>query len=314
MTEPRSEPAVEAGSEGADDVRAPVPESGGGAERQRSLWGDAWYELYHNPVFVFASILVLAIISMAAFPGLWTSVDPRACELGEARQPPGDGHIFGTTVFGCDMYASVVYGARPSIIIAVVVTSVTTVLGTAIGTVAAYYGRWVDAVLSRITDIAFGLPFILGALVVLLLVESHSVWAISLALIVLGWSQMMRIMRGSVLATKESDFIVATRALGASDVHIIVRHILPNAMAPAVVLATLYLGGYVSAEATLTFLGVGLQQPEVSWGILINQGQEWAVTGQWFLLIFPCGFLIITVLSFILLGDVLRDALDPKLR
>jgi len=317
MTEP-----ITSASGGAytDPVQSgsPVPHGRPGEEqkeRSASLWADAWRELYHNPIFVISSVMVLLVISMAARPTLWTDKNPRApgaCQLLENNQPPSDAHVFGTTVQGCDMYATIIYGARPSIIIAVVVTAAATVIGSVLGITAGFYGGWIDAVISRITDIFLGLPFILGALVFLALLRNQSIRTVSLVLIILGWTAIARIMRGSVIAVKSQDYVEAARALGASNMSIIVRHILPNAIAPVIVLATLYLGTFVSAEATLTFLGVGLQLPEISWGITIAQGQALAVGGFPHLLIFPCAALILTVLSFILLGDALRDALDPR--
>lgn len=285
-----------------------------GKERSGSLWADAWRELYRNPVFIISSLMVLVVISWAVVPQLWTSSGTGGgrCELIENNAGPSSDHIFGTTTQGCDMYAHVINGARPSIIIAVVVTLVSTFIGAALGIVAGFYGGWVDTVLSRITDIFLGLPFILGALVFLALLGSQNIWTVSLILIVLSWPPIMRIMRGSVIAVKELDYVEAARALGASNPSIIVRHIVPNAIAPVIVVATLYLGGFVSAEATLTFLGVGLQIPEISWGITIAQGQDLAVAGFPHLLVFPCAALILTVLAFILLGDALRDALDPR--
>jgi len=157
-----------------------------------------------------------------------------------------------------------------------------------------------------------GLPFLLGALVFLALLGRQNIWTVGAVLVVLSWPPITRIMRGSVISVKSQDYVEAARALGASSPAIIRRHILPNSLAPVIVLATLYLGGFVSAEATLTFLGVGLQAPTISWGITIAEGQELAIGGYPYLLVFPCTALIITVLSFILLGDALRDALDPR--
>ncbi|HET6698446.1 MAG TPA: ABC transporter permease [Nocardioidaceae bacterium] len=289
----------------------PGPED---AQPGRSLWGDAVHELIRNPLFIAPLLVVLAIVSMAIVPQLWTSVDPQACQLADSKQGPSPGHPFGFTVYGCDMYSQVVYGARPDIIIAVVCTVGTMAIGVALGTLAAYFGGWVDVLISRLTDIFFGLPFILAALILLSIVGSHSIWALSAMLILFGWTQMTRIMRGSVLETKNRDYIEAARALGARSPRIIFRHVLPNAIAPAIVISTIALGTFVSAEASLTYLGVGLERPTISWGVLISGGQEWAVAGHPHLLIAPCAFLIVTVLSFILLGDALRDALDPKLR
>lgn len=296
-----------AASPAEDDART------GKKERSASLWADAWRELWHNPIFVISSVMVLAVISMAIAPWLWTSTNPRNCELTQAYLPPGGGHIFGTTLQGCDMYAHVIYGARPSIIIAVVVTTAVTVVGAALGIVAGFYSGWTDTIISRVTDIFLGLPFLLGGLLFLALLGTQNIWTVSLVLIVLSWTSIARITRGSVIAVKSQDYVEAARALGATDLSIITRHILPNSAAPVIVLATLYLGVFVSAEATLTFLGVGLQLPEISWGITIAQGQLIATSqGLWHLLVFPCGALILTVLSFILMGDALRDALDPR--
>lgn len=292
------------------------PAGKGPKERSGSLWSDAWRELRHNPVFIVCALLVLVISSMAAFPDLWTGgTDPRSCSLAESRQPPGNGYLLGTTIQGCDMYANIIHGARASIIIAVFVTAGTTLIGVAFGTAAGYFGGLTDTLISRFTDIVFGLPTLLGALIFLALIGDQSVLIVAGVLVVLGWAQMTRIMRGSVLSTKSRDYVEAARALGASSSAIIFRHILPNAIQPAIVLATIYLGTYVSAEATLTFLGVGLEYPDISWGILISEGQGLAVYESLpHLLLWPCVALIITVLSFILLGDALRDALDPRNR
>ncbi len=294
-------------------ISAGEPQPGDRKQRSASLWADAWRELYRNPIFVISSLMVLAVISMAAFPTLWTDADPERCLLIQGFDAPSDKHVFGTTVQGCDMYAHVVYGARPSIIIAVFVTLATTLIGATLGIVAGYYGGWLDTAVSRVTDVFLGLPFLLGALVFLALLSGRqNIWTVSFVLIVLSWPSIVRIMRGSVIAVKSQDYVEAARALGASGPSIIIRHIVPNAIAPVIVVATLYLGGFVSAEATLTFLGVGLQIPEISWGITISEGQLIAVSGYPHLLIFPCAALIITVLSFVLLGDALRDALDPR--
>ena len=182
------------------------------------------------------------------------------------------------------------------------------------GTAAGWFGGFTDTVISRITDIFFGLPFILGALVFLAIFPDRNIWTISLVLIIFGWTSLTRVMRGSVIATKQRDYVDAARALGAGDFFIIRKHILANSIAPVIVLATIGLGAYISAEATLTFLGVGYQRPTVSWGLLVNEGQTLALAGFWHLLVYPCAFIVITVLAFILLGDVLRDALDPRSR
>lgn len=281
--------------------------------RNRSLWGDALHGLARNPIFLVSTVVALAVVSMAAFPSLWTNLDPHSCSLENSKVGPTAGHPFGFTVLGCDLYAQVIYGARASIVIATLCTAGVFLIGVTLGSLAAFYGGFIDTVISRLTDIVFGLPLILGGILFLSIVDTHSIWAISATIVILGWPQMARIMRGSVLSTMVADYIRASRALGAGNRRILLRHILPNAIAPSIVIATISLGGFVSAEATLSFLGVGLQLPAISWGLLIGTGQDWALAGYWHLLVFPCVFLIVTVLSFILIGDAVRDALDPKL-
>lgn len=282
--------------------------------RHESLKRDAWRSLRRNPTFLVASVLVLVVGSMAAFPRLWTSTDPFECDLANSRGGPTSGHIFGFTVQGCDMYAQAVYGARPSVVIAMVCTAGTFVIGVVLGTLAAYYGGFIDTIVSRVADVVLGLPFLLGGILFLSMVGLHSIWSISAVLIVLGWGPMTRVMRGSALSVIKLDFVSAARGMGASDFRIITKHVLPNALAPTFVIATIALGQFVAAEATLTFLGVGLQLPDTSWGILVAGGRSWALAGSPLLLAVPCAFLIVTVLGFILMGDALRDALDPKLK
>jgi ABC-type dipeptide/oligopeptide/nickel transport system permease subunit len=171
----------------------------------------------------------------------------------------------------------------------------------------------VAGVISRFTDIVFGLPFILGAIVVLSVIGDHSLWWVTLVLVLLGWTTMTRLSRSSVLSVRDSDYVNAARALGASDLRILLRHVLPNAIAPVIVYATIYIGIIIAAEAALSFLGVGLQLPAISWGLMISEAQTRVLTAP-HLLLFPGAFLSLTVLSFILMGDALRDALDPKLR
>ena len=287
------------------------------SDKSRSLWGEARHELVRNPIFWISSVLVLVILSMAFFPQLWASTSPNssgACDLLNARVKPSAEHPFGYTSLGCDMWSSVVWGTGKSVIVAILVTIGTLILGVLFGTIAGYFGGFVDTVISRITDVFFGLPFILGAIVFLSLFTVRNEWTITAVLTIFGWTSLTRVMRGNVISTKQKDYVDAARALGASHWMIIRKHILANSIAPVIVLATIGLGAYISAEATLTFLGVGYQRPTTSWGLLVSDGQTLAQAGFWHLLVIPCAFIVITVLSFILLGDALRDALDPRTR
>jgi ABC-type dipeptide/oligopeptide/nickel transport system permease subunit len=286
-----------------------------GDQREAGLVADAWRQLRRNPTFVIPAVFIVIVTSMGLFPRLWTSKDPLACTVsgGLSRNPPSAEHWFGTSILGCDYYAQAIYGARTSMLIALVATIGITVIGGTVGVLAGFFGGWPDAILSRITDIFLGLPFLLGAIVFLTILKARNEWTLAAALTVLGWTVIARIMRGSVLSARHLDYVQAARALGGGRRRLIVRHILPNAIAPVVVYATIALGTFIAAEATLTFLGVGLQPPSVSWGVMIDQHDGYYHEDPW-LLGFPVAFVVGTVLSFILVGDALRDALDPKLR
>jgi ABC-type dipeptide/oligopeptide/nickel transport system permease subunit len=284
-------------------------------EVSRSLWADGWRELRSKPLFWASLAIVLAMTSMALFPSLWSSANPEAagfCKLGRAQQGPSAAHPFGFTFQGCDMWASVVYGTSKSLAVALIATVGTTAFGMFAGTLAGFYPGLTDTVLSRIADIFFGIPWLLGTFVFLAVMPIRNIWTISAALIILQWPTFARVMRGSVLTTKNKDFVEAARGLGASNGKIIRRHIIPNSTAPIVVLATIYLGVFVGTEATLTYLGVGFQRPDTTWGLLIAEGQVYALQGSPHLLLVPCGLLVLTVLAFIMLGDMLRDAFDPR--
>ena len=185
------------------------------------------------------------------------------------------------------------------------------VVGVLIGALAGYFGGITDSILARFTDVFFGIPLLLGALILLTVTAQRTIFTVSLALVAFGWMTAMRLVRSSVIAIKHSEYVQAAQALGASTYRILVRHILPNALAPVIIYATISIGVFIAAEATLTFLGIGLQAPEISWGLQINLGQNVFLTSP-YLVLFPAGFLSVTVLAFIMLGDALRDALDPK--
>jgi ABC-type dipeptide/oligopeptide/nickel transport system permease subunit len=310
MSDPTSATTAVSG----DSVGAPTPSAApGSSERNASLWADARRQLVRDPVFVVAAVYLLIVGSMAAFPRLWTSQDPRDCVVSRTRTPPSWDHPFGFDQLGCDYYSHAVYGARPSLLIALFATTGIVLIGGTLGLLSGYFGGWTDAIISRIMDIFFSLPFLLGAIVFLTVIRRQNVWTIAAVLILLGWTTIARIIRGSVISSKGLDYVHAAKAMGASNGRLMTRHILPNAIAPMVVYATIALGSFVAAEATLTYLGVGLQAPAQSWGIMINAHQVYFLEDSW-LLLFPCGLLVGTVLSFILMGDALRYALDPKLR
>jgi len=278
-----------------------------------SLWSDAWRELRRKPSFVISAVLIILMVIMAIFPTLFTSIDPRDCSLLNALQPPSSEHWFGTDLQGCDYYARTIHGARASVVIGLVVTFFATLIAVTLGSIAGYKGGGIDSVLSRFTDVMFAIPLILAAIVFLNALGSKGIWTVCAVLIVFGWPTMLRLMRSSVLSVRELDYVDAARALGASDWRIITRHVLPNGITPVIVYATITIGVVIAVEATLSFLNVGLQLPAISWGLMISTART-RILASPHLLFFPGLFLSVTVFAFILMGDALRDALDPKLR
>ena len=290
-----------------------LAESETAAVREGSLYADAWRHLRKRPMFIIASLIIIVLLTMAIWPSLFTNADPRNCPLVDSLLRPSSQHWFGTDLQGCDYYAKTIYGARVSISIGVLVTVVATALALVLGSISGFYGGFVDTIIARITDIWFAIPTILGGIVILSLLGTRGMLQVSLVLIVLGWPTMLRLARSSVLSVKETDYVDAARALGASNFRIIRRHVLPNSVAPVIVYATITVGVIIAAEAALSFLGVGLQLPAISWGLMISVAQNRILQAP-HLLLFPAAFLSATVFSFILMGDALRDALDPRLR
>lgn len=278
---------------------------------QATLWGEAWKTLRRNPMFLVGAVVAVLMTLVALVPSLFAGgVDPRHCDLTDARQWPSAAHWFGTDLQGCDYYANVIYGARISLSIGLLSVVGTMVVAVILGTLAGYFSGWVDTLLSRFTDIFYGVPLLLGAMILLTVTEQRSVWTVALALSVFGWMTAMRLVRSSVITVKNSDFVAAAQALAATTMQILTRHIMPNAISPVVSFMTIAMGGFIASEATLTFLGIGLQAPEISWGLQINVGQS-RFTSAPYLVFFPALFLSLTVMSFMLMGDALRDALDP---
>ncbi|GAB2659287.1 ABC transporter permease [Saccharopolyspora gloriosae] len=298
---------------------AAEPASAARPEKPRGLWGDAWQDLRRRPMFLVASAIILLLLVMAAFPQLFTSLDPTRGSLSHARELPSAEAWFGYDTQGRDIYARAIYGARASIIVGVLATVVTVLIGSIFGLVGGYLGGWLDNLLSRFAEIFLGLPFVLGAIVILTTLNPATgipdpvriITLVILSISALSWPIAMRIMRSAAISAREQDYVKAARALGASPARIIFRHMLPNCLAPVLVYATIALGGFIGAEATLSFLGLGLRSPVVSWGVMIADSRDYISVAP-HLLMFPAGFLVVTVLAFVMLGDAVRDALDPK--
>lgn len=279
-----------------------------------SMWGEAWKNLRVRPLFWIAAFIIFVAVLLALFPQLFTAQDPKYCELSRSLAPPEPGHSFGFDRQGCDIYSRVIYGARASVSVGVFTTIFVAFIGTVLGTLAGYFGGWIDAINSRITDIFFAIPLVLAAIVFMqLFKDQRTVFMVVLILSIFGWPSIARIARGAVMSAKNEEYVTAARATGASQWRIVTAHILPNSAAPIIVYSTVALGTFIVAEATLSFLGVGLPPDIVSWGGDISRAQA-ALRTQPMVLFYPAIALGMTVLSFIMMGDVVRDALDPKAR
>ncbi len=277
-----------------------------------SMWGEAWKTLRRRPLFWISLAIILLAVTVSLFPGLFTSLDPRFCELKNSLADPSPGHPFGYDKQGCDIYARVIYGARASVSVGIITTVFVVLLGGTIGAAAGYLGGWLDSLLSRITDIFFAIPLLLAAIVFMqMFKDNRNVVMVITVLSLFGWTQIARITRGSVLSTKNEEYVKAARATGASRWRILTSHILPNAAAPIIVYATVALGTFIVAEASLSFMGIGLPPSVVSWGNDISAARQVLRTKP-MVLFYPAIALAVTVLSFIMMGDVVREALDPK--
>lgn len=233
-----------------------------------------------------------------------------------APRPALDGNYYfplGTDKAGRDMLSRLIYGAQISLIVGIVAELINLLIGVLIGAAAGFYGGRIDNFLMRITDIFFAFPSLLLAIAILAAIEKPGLWNIFIALGVTGWTPIARIVRGQVLAVKENEFIQAARAQGASDFRLISTHIMPNSVAPIIVVATLGVAGNILGEAGLSFLGLGIQAPAPSWGNMLSEGRS-AIDTAWWVSLLPGLCIVFTVLGFNLLGDGLRDALDPRLK
>jgi oligopeptide transport system permease protein len=297
----------EAGLGAVDAVRV--------SERKSNLWLDAWRDLRGRWMFWLAGTVILLLIVVAAFPGLFTQVDPRACALKFSNDPPTDGHPLGFTFQGCDIYSRIIHGTSTSLMVGLLVTIIVAIIGILVGAFAGFFGGWLDSLLMRVGDMFFAIPYILAAVVIMsMFLADRNILVISMAIGFFAWPSTARILRSEVLRVKNADYVMASEALGVSKVRTMLTHVLPNSIAPVIVVSTVGLAAAITAEATLSFLGVGLPSNlYLSWGNEISFAQERLRTDP-MPLIYPSIALSVTVLSFIMLGETVRDALDPKAR
>jgi peptide/nickel transport system permease protein len=289
------------------------------AQAGRTLMQDAMRRLRKNKLAMAGLIWIIIVILIAITADLWAPAwlgEPILKDSSLAAQqrllPPSLEHPFGTDKLGQDVASRVVYGARVSLIVGVLAVVIMVAIGLVMGALAAYYGGIWDAIIMRLADVFYAFPYILFAIVLIALLGRgfHNVF---IAIGILGWPSIARVFRSSILSVKENEYVDAARAMGASTRRILVRHIMPNAMAPIIVYATMSVGGAILTEAALSFLGMGVQPPSPSWGLMLSEARIQIFTSPW-LMLYPGIAILTTVLGFVLLGDGLRDALDVKLK
>ena len=275
-----------------------------------SLWSDALRRLFKNKAAVAGAIVLLVLIVLAVFAP-WIAPYPYAYQnLDLGASPPSSAHLLGTDVLGRDLLSRILYGARISLLVGFIATTVALLIGVSWGIIAGYAGGKVDSVMMRIVDILYGLPFIIF-IILLMVIFGRNLWLLFLAIGAVEWLTMARIVRAQVLSLKNQEFVLAAQAMGVSNFAMFKRHLLPNILGPVAVYATLTIPQVMLLESFLSFLGLGIQPPMSSWGTLIKDGVESMEEYSW-LLIYPGLTFTITLFALNFFGDGLRDALDPK--
>lgn len=263
-----------------------------------------------NKVAILAAIFIAVIFLTAVLAPLIAPYNPYQINVYKVLEPPSAEHIFGTDELGRDVFSRIVYGARVSLKVGFIAMGIAIIIGTILGAIAGYYGGFIDTLIMRTVDVMLAFPTLFLILATVAVLEP-SVYIIMVVIGLTGWMDVARLVRAEVLSIKEREFILAARAIGASSGRIIFKHIIPNAIYPVIVAATFSVGGAILIESGLSFLGLGIQPPEPSWGGILSVGKDY-ITVAWWMSFFPGIAIFLTVLSFNLLGEALRDAFDPK--
>ncbi|MBN2331764.1 MAG: ABC transporter permease [Deltaproteobacteria bacterium] len=266
--------------------------------------------LLHNRLAIAGMAVVLVLFAVSFLAPLLAPYDPGAINLQSILLPPGADHLLGTDELGRDILSRMIWGARISLKVGFVAVGIATLIGTFLGTMAGYFGGIVDTMIMRLVDLMLCFPSFFLILTVIAMLEP-SIWNIMAVIGITGWMGVARLIRAEILSIREREFILAARSQGASNLRIIMQHILPNAMAPVLVSATLGVAGAILTESALSFLGIGVQPPTPSWGNMLTAGKD-NLEYAWWLSLFPGLAILITVLGYNLLGEGIRDALDPR--
>ena len=271
-----------------------------------------WKNFKRNKLAITGGIIVITLFLVSLFASFISPSDPGKIDVKEILLPPSSEHIFGTDELGRDVLSRVIYGSRISLKVGFVAVGIATIIGIIVGLISGYYGSLIDSVMMRFVDIMLCFPTFFLILAVIAILEP-SIYNIMIVIGITGWMGVARLIRAEVLSLRRREFILAAKSVGASDFVIIMKHILPNAMAPVLVAATLGVAGAILTESALSFLGIGVQPPTPSWGNILTSGKD-NIEIAWWLSLFPGLAILITVLGYNLLGEGIRDAIDPRLR
>ena len=271
-----------------------------------------WSRFRNNRLAMSGLFLVLGMFVVALAAPWLAPYDPGFINLKEMLMPPSQAHLLGTDTLGRDVLSRIIYGARVSLMVGFVAVGIATLIGVIVGCLAGYYGRWIDQVCMRLVDVMLCFPTLFLILAVIA-VLGPSIWNIMVVIGLTSWMGVARLVRAEFLSLREREFVIAARSLGASDARLICRHLLPNALTPVMVSATLGVAGAILVESALSFLGLGVQPPTPSWGNIITMGQD-NIEITWWLSFFPGLAILVTVMSYNLLGEGIREAIDPRLK
>jgi peptide/nickel transport system permease protein len=289
-----------------------IPDGAEPAVVRVSQWADIRHRFFANKLAVVGLFILVVLVLVAIFAPLIAPDDPLKQNLENTLQSPGGSHLLGTDSLGRDQFSRLIYGSRIAVVVGLASILVALVIGIVLGSLAGYFGKWVDSLIMRVADIFFAFPLLIGAIVIILLM-GRGILPVVLSLGIFSWATFARLLRSQILSVREMDYVQAARALGASGSRIIRKHILPNSLSAVLVYATSNVGIAIVAEASLSYLGVGVDPEVAEWGNMIAAGRDFMGVKD-FMWIYPSLAIVVTALGFVLLGNGLRDALDPKLR
>jgi len=275
------------------------------------MWKIFWRRFKRNRLALFGAVIILSLAVTAIIAPLIAPFDPNQQDILHRLEPPSARHFLGTDDLGRDLLSRIIYGTRVSLLVGFVAVGIAIMIGALLGLFSGYFGGRLDALIMRLVDIMLCFPTFFLILMVIAFLEPN-IWNVMVVIGLTGWPGLTRLVRGECLSVREREFVQAAKALGLSNLRIMLVHLLPNVMAPILVAATLGIGGAILTESALSFLGLGVQPPTASWGNILTAGKDY-ITMAWWLSLYPGLAILITVLAYNLLGEGLRDVLDPRM-